>query len=91
MLNDCPAELDDLHREVRQPRRSVLLLCRKTRIRMDQPGGQGLHHAGVLHRYRPDGWKYRTRILDEELVIDTTDHLATALQDELENTYTLPN
>ena len=38
----------------------------------------------------PEGWRYRTRILDEELVIDTTDHPATALPDELENTYTLP-
>ena len=39
----------------------------------------------------PDGWTYRTRVLDEELVVDTTDHLATVLQDELENTYTLPS
>jgi hypothetical protein len=38
----------------------------------------------------PDGWSYRTRILDEELVVDTTATVATVLQDELENTYTLP-
>ncbi|MHB1925407.1 MAG: hypothetical protein ACYCSJ_12020 [Acidimicrobiales bacterium] len=38
----------------------------------------------------PPGWSYRTRILDEELVVDTSDHVATVLQDELENTYTLP-
>jgi hypothetical protein len=38
----------------------------------------------------PDGWAYRTRVLEEELVIDTSDHLATVLQDELENSYTLP-
>lgn len=38
----------------------------------------------------PTGWSYRVRILDEELVVDTTDHPATVLQDELENTYTLP-
>lgn len=38
----------------------------------------------------PDGWYYRTRILDEELVVDTSDALAVVLQDELENTYTLP-
>ena len=38
----------------------------------------------------PSGWSYRTRILDEELVIDTTASLATVLQDELENSYTLP-
>lgn len=39
----------------------------------------------------PEGWTYRTRVLDEELVVDTTDHLATVLQDELENSYTLPH
>ncbi len=38
----------------------------------------------------PEGWRYRTRVLDEELVVDTTDHVATVVQDELENTYTLP-
>ncbi len=38
----------------------------------------------------PEGWTFRTRVLDEELVIDTSDHLATVVQDELENTYTLP-
>ena len=38
----------------------------------------------------PDGWSYRTRVLDEELVIDTTATVATVLQDEFENTYTLP-
>ncbi len=38
----------------------------------------------------PEGWDYRTRILEEELVVDTTDHLATVTQDEFENTYTLP-
>ena len=38
----------------------------------------------------PDGWSYRTRVLDEELVVDTSATLATVVQDELENTYTLP-
>jgi hypothetical protein len=38
----------------------------------------------------PEGWSYRTRILDEELVVDTTATIATVLQDELENSYTLP-
>ncbi|MGA2837052.1 MAG: hypothetical protein ABSF84_10690 [Acidimicrobiales bacterium] len=38
----------------------------------------------------PEGWTYRVRILDEELVVDTTDKVATVLQDELENSYTLP-
>ena len=39
----------------------------------------------------PAGWTYRERILDEELVVDTTATIATVLQDELENTYTLPS
>ena len=38
----------------------------------------------------PEGWTFRTRVLEEELVVDTTDTIATVLQDELENTYTLP-
>jgi hypothetical protein len=38
----------------------------------------------------PEGWSYRTRVLDAELVIDTTATLATVVQDEFENTYTLP-
>jgi hypothetical protein len=38
----------------------------------------------------PDGWSYRTRILDDELVIDTPGPVATVLQDEFENSYTLP-
>ena len=38
----------------------------------------------------PEGWSYRTRILDEELVVDTTATVATVLQDEFENSYTLP-
>ena len=39
----------------------------------------------------PAGWSYRVRVLNEELVIDTTAHVATVLQDEFENSYTLPN
>jgi len=38
----------------------------------------------------PAGWSYRTRVLQEELVVDTTTSLATVLQDEFENSYTLP-
>ncbi len=38
----------------------------------------------------PNGWAYRTRALEHELVIDTTTSLATVLQDEFENSYTLP-
>ena len=39
----------------------------------------------------PAGWSYRTRVLEQELVIDTTESLATVLQDEFETSYTLPN
>jgi hypothetical protein len=38
----------------------------------------------------PAGWSYRVRILGEEMVVDTTRSLATVLQDEFENSYTLP-
>jgi hypothetical protein len=38
----------------------------------------------------PEGWAYRTRVLNEELVVDTTTTIATVIQDELENSYTLP-
>ena len=38
----------------------------------------------------PSGWTYRTRVLERELVVDTTASLATVLQDEFENSYTLP-
>lgn len=39
----------------------------------------------------PEGWTYRTRVLDDELVVDTSATIATVVQDELENTYTLPS
>lgn len=39
----------------------------------------------------PTGWSYRTRVLEEDLVVDTSATVATVLQDELENTYTLPS
>lgn len=38
----------------------------------------------------PTGWSYRTRVLEEELIVDTTSSIATVLQDEFENSYTLP-
>jgi hypothetical protein len=38
----------------------------------------------------PDGWSYRVRTLDSELIADTTGRVATVLQDEFENSYTLP-
>ena len=37
----------------------------------------------------PKGWSYETRVLDDELVVDTTNRFATVLQDELQNTYSL--
>jgi hypothetical protein len=38
----------------------------------------------------PAGWSYRSRVLESEMVIDTSATLATVVQDEFENTYTLP-
>jgi hypothetical protein len=38
----------------------------------------------------PAGWTYRSRVLEHELVVDTTQTIATVLQDEFENSYTLP-
>ena len=38
----------------------------------------------------PAGWAYRMRVLTQELVVDTTSTIATVLQDEFENSYTLP-
>ena len=38
----------------------------------------------------PEGWSYRSRVLTEDLIVDTTTSLATVLQDEFENSYTLP-
>ena len=38
----------------------------------------------------PAGWTYKSRVLETELVIDTSATLATVVQDEFENTYTLP-
>lgn len=38
----------------------------------------------------PEGWSYRSRVLTEDLIIDTTETTATVLQDEFENSYTLP-
>lgn len=47
--------------------------------------------AGLGERLAlPGGWTYRIRVLDENLTVDTTRSVATVLQDELENTYTLP-
>jgi hypothetical protein len=50
---------------------------------------EGLESLGD-HLDLPEGWSYRTRVLDDELVVDTSASVATVLQDELENTYTLP-
>lgn len=37
----------------------------------------------------PEGWSYRSRILEEDLWSDTTKNMATVIQDEFENTYTV--
>ena len=37
----------------------------------------------------PTGWSYRVRVPDTELISDTTTQVATVLQDEFENSYTL--
>jgi hypothetical protein len=37
----------------------------------------------------PDGWRYESRVLDQELVVDTSDAPARVLQDELLNSYSL--
>jgi hypothetical protein len=37
----------------------------------------------------PDGWSYQTRVLKEELRIDTTSRAAQVLQDDLTNSYSL--
>jgi hypothetical protein len=38
----------------------------------------------------PTGWRFQWRVLEDELIVDTSQSMATVLQDELENTYTLP-
>ena len=38
----------------------------------------------------PTGWRFQTRVLREELIVDTSHSVASILQDEFENTYTLP-
>jgi hypothetical protein len=46
--------------------------------------------SGLATRLQlPSGWHFDSRVLDAELVVDTTERVATVLQDELENTYTL--
>ncbi|MGB2922673.1 MAG: hypothetical protein WA944_00885 [Mycobacterium sp.] len=46
--------------------------------------------AGLGARLRPpEGWSYRTRVLDDELRIDTTSQAAQVLQDDLTNSYSL--
>jgi hypothetical protein len=37
----------------------------------------------------PQGWSYRTRVPEVELISDTTGKVASVLQDEFENSYTL--
>jgi len=62
-------------------------LCVGVDPSMDEAGLPGLGDRLSM----PEGWSYRTRVLDEELVVDTTGKVATVLQDEFENSYTLPD
>lgn len=46
--------------------------------------------AGLGARLRlPEGWAFRSRVLDEELRIDTSSQAAQVLQDDLTNSYSL--
>ena len=38
----------------------------------------------------PAGWVFQVRTPEEELLVDTTHTVATVLQDEFEDSYTLP-
>jgi hypothetical protein len=60
--------------------------CTAVDAGLDEKGLFGLGERLDL----PTGWSFRTRVLQEELVVDTSRSLARVLQDELENTYTLP-
>ncbi len=60
-------------------------------IGVDPTLTQGSLHSLGERLALPDGWTYRTRVLDDELVVDTSATVATVVQDELENTYTLPS
>lgn len=52
---------------------------------LDETGLVGLADRLAL----PEGWAYRSRVLETELLVDTRERLATVLQDELQNSYSL--
>ena len=39
------------------------------------------------HLALPDGWRFRSRVLDSRLIVDTKDRDAVVIQDEFQNTY----
>lgn len=41
----------------------------------------------ATHISPPNGWEYRARALDEDLRVDDFQGFATAMRDDLENTY----
>jgi hypothetical protein len=60
--------------------------CTGVDATLNENGLAGLDERLAL----PPGWSFRTRVIEEELIVDTSQSVATVLQDELENTYTLP-
>jgi hypothetical protein len=59
--------------------------CTAVDVALDEKSLFGLGERLAL----PAGWHFRTRVLQEELIVDTSQTVARVLQDELENTYTL--
>ena len=60
--------------------------CTGVDASLDQKSLAGLGERLAL----PAGWSFQSRVLHEELIVDTSQTVARVLQDELENTYTLP-
>jgi hypothetical protein len=62
----------------------VLLAYLKEPVRME------IYNSMTLNDCPDDLWRaLDNAFLTQELVVDTTHHVATVLQDDLENTYTL--
>ncbi len=60
--------------------------CTGVDASLNQASLSGLRERLAL----PAGWSFRSRVLHEELIVDTSQTVARVLQDELENTYTRP-
>ena len=72
------------------PRTGSPMSCRPTAWPWTRPPTRPVSSPSATALRLPDGWTYRVRTLDEELVVDTTHKVATVLQDEFEHSYTLP-